>query len=166
MKLDIACGQNKQEGFTGVDIVACEGVDVVHNLEQYPWPFENESVDEAFCSHYVEHTVCLMKFMDEVYRILKPGGKLTVVSPYYNSIRCWQDPTHTRAISEASFLYFNKDWRVQNKLDHYPINCDFDFTYGYSLTPDWASRSEEARNFAIRHYMNVVSDIHVNLTKK
>lgn len=45
-------------------------------------------------------------------------AKATILAPYYTSMRCWQDPTHTRAISEASFLYFNKDWRVQNKLDH------------------------------------------------
>ena len=29
-------------------------------------------------------------------------------APYYTSMRCWQDPTHTRAISEATFLYANK----------------------------------------------------------
>jgi hypothetical protein len=104
--------------------------------------------------------------MHELYRIMKVGAKCSIIAPYYASMRCWQDPTHTRAISESTFLYYNKDWRIMNKLDHYPIHCDFDFAYGYDLTPDWAARSEDARNFAIRHYINVVNDIHVTLTRK
>ena len=55
IKLDIACGQRKQAGYVGIDIAACEGVDVVHNLNHYPWPVEGESVTDAYCSHYIEH---------------------------------------------------------------------------------------------------------------
>ncbi len=165
-KLDIACGQNKTAGYYGVDIAKGPGVDMVHDLEKFPWPFPDASVDEAVCSHYIEHTKDLMKFMNEVHRILKPGAKILILAPYYNSMRAWQDPTHTRVISETSFLYYNKDWRVANKLDHYPISADFDYTFGYNITPDWANRAEEARAFAIRHYTNVVSDIQAILTKK
>lgn len=165
-KLDIACGQIKPEGFFGIDIAKTEGVDMVYDLEQFPWPIPDNSVDEAYCSHYIEHTKDIIKFMEEVHRILKPGAKILIRAPYYNSVRGWQDPTHTRLISEATFLYYNKDWRTQNKLDHYPIHCDFDFTFGYDFTPDWAMRSEEAKAFAIRHYTNVVSDIQVVLIKK
>jgi predicted SAM-dependent methyltransferase len=166
LRLDLACGQNRTEGYFGIDAKAGDKVDAVVDLELFPWPIESESVDEIVCNHYVEHTSDLIKFMDEVYRILKPGGKIKVVCPYYTSMRCWQDPTHKRAISEASFLYFNKQWRDQNKLDHYDIKSDFDYTYGYDIAMDWANRSDEARAFAIRHYNNVINDIHVVLTKR
>lgn len=173
VKVNLACGQTKEPGWIGVDIAACEGVDVVHNLNQMPWPFESGSVDEVFVSHYVEHIPLdtpegdgLLRFFDELCRILKVGGKATIIAPYYTSIRCWQDPTHRRAISEATFLYANKEWREKNKLDHYPIQADFDFQYGYSLTQDWGSRNDEAKVFGIRHYTNVVNDIHVTLTKR
>lgn len=167
IKYDLACGQNKQEGFIGVDYVKAKGVDIVADLTKFPWKFaKDNSADELFVSHYVEHTPDLIKFMDECYRILKPGGTMTVLAPYYSSMRCWQDPTHVRAISEATFLYFNKQWRTDNKLDHYKIKSDFDFTYGYNMAPEWASRNEEAKMFAIRHYINVVNDIQVVLTKK
>lgn len=165
-KLDIACGQVKPEGFFGVDIAAGPGVDLVYDLENFPWPIPDNSVDEAYCSHYIEHTKDIIAFMEEVHRILKPGGKILIRAPYYNSMRGWQDPTHTRLISEATFLYYNKDWRTTNKLDHYPITCDFDYNFGYDFTPDWAMRSEEAKAFALRHYTNVVSDIQVILVKK
>jgi len=165
-KLNLACGQRREEGFFGIDLVPGESVDAVVDLEKFPWPIKANSAEEIICNHYVEHTSDLIQFMDEVYRILKPGGKLRVVAPYYTSIRCWQDPTHKRAISDATFLYFNKGWRDANLLDHYKIKSDFDFTYGYDINVAWANKSDEARNFAILHYNNVVNDIHVVLTKR
>lgn len=166
LKLDIACGQNKREGFTGVDIAPGKGVDIVHDLEVFPWPFKNNSVDEAHVSHYIEHTSDLIAFMNELHRIMKPGAQCMIIAPYYSSMRAWQDPTHTRAISEATFLYFNQQWLRDNGLDHYRVTADFDFSYGYAFAPEWASRSEEARAFAVRHYINVISDIQVTLTKR
>ena len=165
-RLDIACGQNKTPGFFGVDIAKEKDVDLVYDLEKFPWPFPDNSVDEAVCNHYIEHTKDIIKFMDEIYRILKPGATIIIRAPYYNSIRAWQDPTHTREISEATFLYYNKDWRTQNKLDHYSIKSNFDFSFGYDFMPDWAMRAEEARAFAVRHYTNVVMDIQAVLIKK
>lgn len=166
MKLDLACGQRKREGFLGVDRLQLDGVDIVHDLDVFPWPWEDDSVEEINCMHYLEHVPDLIPFMDECYRILAPGGTMFVIAPYYASVRATQDPTHKRAISEMSFMYFNKGWRDTNLLDHYQITCDFDFTYGYQFVPAWQNRSEEARAFALAHYMNVVLDIHVTLTKR
>lgn len=165
-RLNLACGQTRIEGYFGIDIKPGDTVDAVMDLEQFPWDIESESAEDIICSHYVEHTVDLIKFMEEVYRILKPGGKIKVIAPYYNNMRAWQDPTHKRAISEATFLYFNKGWRDTNKLDHYGIVSDFDFVYGYDIVNEWAMKNEESRNFAIKHYTNVINDIHVTLTKR
>lgn len=177
IKINVACGQNKQEGFIGVDKIRTDATDIVFDLETFPWSFASDnSVDEIVCIHYVEHTKDLIKFMDEIYRIMKKPyidkkgeeikPKVTIIAPYYSSIRAWQDPTHVRAISEVTFMYFNKKWRDDNKLDHYGIKSDFDFTFGYQPDPAWVSRSEEARAFAIKHYINVILDIHVVLTKR
>ena len=164
-RLDVACGSNKTPGFFGVDI-AGNDVDVIWDLEKFPWPFPDNSVDEIVCNHYIEHTKDLIAFMNELYRIMVPGGTAIIRAPYYNSMRAWQDPTHVRAISEATFLYYNQDWLKANKLDHYPIKCNFDFSYGYDFAPDWAMRSEESKAFAVRHYTNVVMDIQAVLIKK
>lgn len=61
MKLDIACGQRKQEGFMGIDICDIPGVDIVWDLETFPWPIWNNEVTDFVCSHYVEHTKDLMR---------------------------------------------------------------------------------------------------------
>lgn len=165
LRLDIGCGHNKRLGFVGIDKKKLSGVDIVHDLNKYPYPFKNESVDEVFCSHFIEHVDDMIAFMDELYRIMKPGAKAMIIAPYYANMRCWQDPTHKRAISECSFLYYNKIWRDSQKLEHYDIKSNFDFVYGYAVKPEWANRNEEARNFAIKHYINVVDDIQVTLTK-
>lgn len=186
LKLSLGCGDNKPEGFKGVDIAKTESVDYVQDLFKFPWSqFADNSVDEIECSNFVEHIPHgdsfndpFYQFFDEIYRILKPAefdpanpniaikGFARIVCPYYSSIRAWQDPTHHRAISEASFLYLNKQWRIDNKLDHYPVQGDFDFNYAYILAPEWQARNQEAQMFAIKHYMNVVTDIQVQLIKR
>lgn len=186
VRLSLACGDRKPEGFYGVDVAKTEAADFVQDLFTFPWTqFPDNSVDEIEISHFVEHIPHgdgyhdpFFQFFDEIYRILKPAefdpnnpniattGIVNIVSPYYSSVRAWWDPTHLRAISEQSFLYLNKQWRVDNLLDHYPVSCDFDFSYGYVLDPEWQNRSQEAQTFAIKHYNNVVSDIQVRLVKR
>lgn len=186
LKLSLACGGAKPEGFKGVDIVKTKDVDYVQDLLTFPWSqFADNSVDEIECQNFVEHIPHgdsrddpFFRFFDEIHRILKPAefdpanpniptkGFARIVCPYYSSMRAWQDPTHQRAISEASFLYLNKQWRIDNNLDHYPVNCDFDFSYGYVIAPEWQNRNQEAQAFAIKHYNNVVTDIQVQLVKR
>ena len=175
MKVDLACGDNKREGYIGVDIVETSSTDVVHNLNVYPWPFEDGSVDEIFCSHYIEHIPHdvnnsdnrdgLIQFMDELYRILKPEGKIEIVAPYYKNERAFGDPTHRRYIGDLSFLYWNKEWRDTNKLSHYGILCDFDIKLSYMIDNDLTLKAQELRNEAIKKEWNAVQDIMVEMTK-
>jgi len=186
LRLSLACGDAKPDGFKGVDIVKTESADYVFDLLSFPWTqIADNSVDEIECSNFVEHIPhgdsrndLFFQFFDEIHRILKPAefnpdnpniplkGFARITCPYYSSMRASQDPTHNRAISEASFLYLNKQWRADNKLGHYPVACDFDFSYGYILSPEWQNRNQETQLFAIQHYINVVSDIQVQLVKR
>lgn len=168
IKLDLACGQVKEDGWIGVDIAKTNKTDVVFDLRKKKWPWKDNSVDEARSIHFVEHLTGAerVSFFAELYRILKVGAKVTIICPYWSSMRSVQDPTHQwPPVCEASFLYFNKSWREQNKLDHYDIHSNFDFTYGYSLNPAWANRNDELKQFAIANYTNGVMDVHVTMTK-
>lgn len=171
VKVDLACGQNKQEGFTGIDIADTDDADIVHDLSDYPWPFEDDSVDETFCSHYVEHTYPvggqndgLIAFMNEQYRILKDGGKARIIHPFLKGDRAFQDPTHTRFIPDVTWWYFNREWRELQKLDHYPITANFEVANIQSdwLDP-WNLKSIEAQQYGLRHHWNVVGDLVVDL---
>ena len=96
MKLDIGCGKNKKEGFTGVDQYAMDGVDVVLNVAKDRWPWEDGSVEEAHCSHFLEHLDATERihFYNELYRVLKVGGRATIITPHWASNRAYGDPTH------------------------------------------------------------------------
>lgn len=169
LRLDLGCGQRKQEGHIGVDIHKGEGVDVVLDLRRTPWPWKANSIESVYSAHFLEHLTGpeRITFMDELYRVLRVGGTALFITPYYANMRAVQDPTHAwPPLCEASYLYFNKGWREQNGLTHYLGSCDFDFSYGYSVTPATQGRAEEQRNHAIMYYWNAVSDLHVTLTKR
>jgi len=55
IKLDIGCGERKNDGFIGMDIRPMKGVDIVWNLERFPYPLPDESVSLAVASHVLEH---------------------------------------------------------------------------------------------------------------
>lgn len=171
LKLDLGCGDNKVAGFLGVDGWKTDSTDYVFDLLQFPWPIEDGIVDALHCSHFFEHIPSKLRprFMDECYRVLKPLSQLTIITPYWSSMRSIQDYTHEwPPVCEQSFLYFNKDWRTQNKLTHglYEMKCDFDFTYGYSLDNDLLVRNQEWQQFALKHYIQSANDLIVTLTKR
>lgn len=175
VKYDLACGNNKQEGFVGVDITK-KGTkaDIEFNLLTFPWRFaKDNSVSEVFSSHWLEHIPHgdgyhdpMFEVMDEIFRILKPGGIARFVTPYYTSVRAFQDPTHLRMITEPTFMYFTKVWRKANKLEHYPVKCDFEIVkIDHSVSEEFTGRAQDAVAFQAAHSWNVVSDIMVTLRK-
>lgn len=171
-KVDLACGQQKKEGYIGIDAVKTEQTDIVHNLLEFPWPLEDNSVYEINCSHFVEHIPIQLKdgsfglgrFMEEVWRVLMPGGVITITAPYYTSIRAWQDYTHTRAITDLTFDYFKKG--SIGGVDHYTPKCNFEIVHKrYALNKDFEGVGDEARTYALKHFVNVVDDIIFTLRK-
>ena len=174
-KIDLACGTKVKEGFIGVDSVLLDGVEIVHDLLTFPWPFEDGEVYEFNCEHFVEHipiqlldgSYGLHKFMEEVYRCLMGRGTIRIVAPYYMSVGAWQDPCHARAITPVTFEYYNKQSTVPLGLDHYQPNVDFECVSRTSvLFPEWDNRSDEHRMWAMKHYWNVVNEIHFVLRKR
>ncbi len=92
--LDIGCGSKKTVGSTGLDIHPYPGVDVVWNLETFPWPMEDNSFDAAVCIHVIEHIRDFAGFMKEIHRVMKHGSTIYFETPHFSSITSWSDPTH------------------------------------------------------------------------
>lgn len=169
-KLDIACGQNKQAGFKGIDIAG--DADIIHDLNEIPWPIKTGTVKEAFCSHYVEHIPHWrpgweadgwFRFFDELYRVMHKESQAEFIHPYVTSVRAFWDPTHLRYIHEVSWQYLNKEWRKANGLDHYPVNCNFEIVTlsMIGLADDHLTHNLERQQFQRTHYWNVVPDLGV-----
>lgn len=175
IKLDLGCGTRKQAGFLGVDRRKFDGIDVVHDLLKTPWPWKDGSVAEIHMSHVMEHFAGKdrPKICNEIYRVLRVGGKATVITPHWNSNRAYGDFTHQwPPISEMWYYYLSKTWRAENapdndiKFNPDGYDCDFDCTWGYSINQVFQAKHQEAMQFAIQHYRDAVLDITSTWVKK
>lgn len=170
IKLDLASGQSPREGYEGVDAFAPNAKYQV-DLLKFPWPWADSSVDAIHCSHFIEHIPMeerngkdmLFCFFDECYRILKPNAEMTVICPSARSNRAFQDPTHRRFIVAETFLYFDAEWRKQNKLDHYNVSCNFTAKISPMLTADTQKEDPVVLKRLINHYWNIVHDWRADL---
>lgn len=172
IKIDIGCGPNKKAGFIGADSISFPGVDVVTDLRQR-WPWEDSSVEEAHSSHCLEHFTALERvhFLNELYRVLKPGAKATIITPHWASCRAYGDPTHQwPPVSEFMWYYVSKEWRSANAphtdCAHLPggYNCHFHAQWGYSIHPEVALRNQEFQQFALNYYKEAAQDMWCTLT--
>ena len=116
---DLGCGGAKQnKDWFGVDIRALPGVDLVQNLESFPWPIPSESFNTVVMSHVLEHIQkangIMLSFFNEIHRILKPEGEVILSVPYATSPGFYRDPTHTSPINEELFSYFSPDDNLYN----------------------------------------------------
>lgn len=141
--LDLGCGIHKlkpkhpDHKVIGVDKVKVEGVDVVHDLDIFPYPFKDSEFDMVYASHFLEHVKDLELTLKEIQRILKPKGILQGRVPHFSCGVTYRDPTHKRFFSYFSFEYFSdKCWYAPIKFNI--VNISFNFTRTYkTFLNDW-----------------------------
>ena len=119
-KLNVGSGGKIMDGWVNVDAHPLLGVDVVHDLDRFPWPFSDNSADEIVASHVFEHVRNPVEFVLECWRVLVPGGKLTVQCPHWTSENAFTDPTHVRFVTDRTFDY----WCEGTEL-HGPLGAQF-----------------------------------------
>lgn len=125
MKLNLGCGLRRLDGYVNVDRAAESGADVVCNLEQTPWPWPDDSVEEALFNHSLEHMggdpQVFLAIMTELYRVLRPGGRALINVPHPRHDNFVGDPTHVRAIMPETLKLFdrqlNEMWREAGKAN-------------------------------------------------
>lgn len=106
MRLNLGCGSDSRPDWVNVDVVALPGVDVVHDLDVLPWPFDDGAAVEVLALDIFEHVSDPLGFVAECWRVLEPGGLATVRSPRAGTWCAATDPTHRRAVTEESFDFW------------------------------------------------------------
>lgn len=153
----------------GVDSRPFNGkVDVVHDLTK-PWPWGDDSVEEAHCSHFVEHLTAeeRIHFVNELYRVLIPGGKCLLITPHWASNRAYGDLTHKwPPVCEFWFYYLSKEWRAQSAPHNDFYTCDFEITWGYALHQLITTRNPEYQQHALTFWKEAAQDTIATLVKK
>lgn len=120
--LNIGCGTTRIPGSVGVDVVELDGyVDVVHDLNSLPYPFKNNYADEIHLYHVLEHLTEPVKKIEEMHRILKPGGVIHIRVPHFSSLAGFTDMTHVRPFAFLSFDIFQP-----THPQHYYTNVSFE----------------------------------------
>lgn len=104
--LDFGCGKDKIENSIGIDKIKSKTVDILHNLDQYPYPFEDNFFDLVVCKHSISHIKDLEQTMLEIFRILKPGGRLLIIAPHFSSDNTFTDYTIKHFFGYRTLDYF------------------------------------------------------------
>jgi SAM-dependent methyltransferase len=129
--LDLGCGTRPRnpygcEELYGIDIrdgLTAPGVMriVAANLSLEPIPFPDNTFDSLSAYDFLEHVprVALdhangrthfpfVQLMNDVWRVLKPGGVFYAVTPAYPHEKAFRDPTHVNVIAAKSHRYFTR----------------------------------------------------------
>jgi SAM-dependent methyltransferase len=112
--LDIGCGSAKTPGAVGLDISPDTDADIVHDLDELPYPIEDSSFDQILMQDVIEHVREPIKVLEELHRIARPGARIQLRTPHFSSILAYGDPTHRhyfstiaiRSLAEPRFAHY------------------------------------------------------------
>lgn len=181
MKLNVGCGGKPLNGYVNLDKVKYRHVDIPYDLEcggKMHWTshdYEKEgrllvpegcwghevadnTFDEIILVHVVEHIANILPCMQELYRVAKPGCRMTIACPYGATDNADEDPTHVRRIFGNSFIYLSQAWYGENDYG-YRGDWELDRVMYRLRKEHFASckSSEEIRS-RIRLFRNVVDE--------
>ena len=123
-ELLLGCGNSRRKRFNAAEpwdeLVTIDhdpdcGADIVHDLEQTPWPLGEDEFDAVHAYCVLEHLGRQGDFRSffatftEIYRVLKPGGLLVGVCPSRLSKWAWGDPSHTRLVQPETFYFLDRE---------------------------------------------------------
>lgn len=92
--LNLGCGAKHIAGAVNLDITPDTNPDVVHDLNQRPWPFETGSFDDVRMMDVLEHLDDVIATFEELHRVTRPGGVVRITVPHFSSANAFTDPTH------------------------------------------------------------------------
>jgi len=181
VRLNLGCGNRKLPGWVNVDMSPGCHLDQLVDLEQIPWPWPDDSVEEVPLSHVLEHlgrtTAVYLDIFKELYRVCADGAKVTIIVPHPRHDFFLNDPTHVRAVTPEGLAHFsrkiNQKWISDGAANTPLAVClaiDFDIVgTKYALEEPWFGRAQRGQiskaelDQAVRQFNNVVTQTAVEL---
>ena len=163
-ELLIGCGNSRRKKltlgeFTWTDLTTIDhdpncGADIIHDLDETPWPVEDNSFDEIHAYEVLEHLgqqgdyKAFFSHFGEIWRILKPGGKLFATCPSYKSMWAWGDPSHVRVLTPGTMLFLSQK-QYERQVGKNAMT-DFRWLWKGDLEPDHLEDDGETFTFILR----------------
>lgn len=119
-KLNMGSGDEYMEGFVNLDNNSQHKVDVLHDLNKFPYPFKDNSFEFIYASNILEHLDDVPAVMKELCRIAKPNAQIEVQVPHWSHFSTWRDVTHKRGFTTQSFDNF------RDRPEYHNIGCRID----------------------------------------
>jgi SAM-dependent methyltransferase len=119
--LDIGCGGRKTPGAIGMDLDPRSGADIIHDLDDIPYPFSSDTFDEVLGIHVMEHVRNPLRIMTELHRITRNGGLVRLVVPHWTNPDWATDLTHRNCLNSYSFR------SLVDSQAPYPFSTDVHF---------------------------------------
>ena len=179
MKLNLGCGSKIYDGYINVDKFDLYNVDIQHDLEKFPYPFEDNSVEEIILSHVLEHIGqdpdIFIKILKEFYRVCKNQALIKIAVPHPRHDHFLSDPTHVRPITVLGLSLFDKSqnemWekrgaantplalihQVNFKVENVSYQIEKNIMKQYEL----GEIDKSKLDYMIKHYNNVVEQIDI-----
>lgn len=112
--LDVGCGSAKYPDAVGLDISPQTAADVVHDLDVFPYPLEDDSFDQVLMQDVIEHLRDPIAVIEELVRVCRPGARIQLRTPHFSSMLAYSDPTHRhylgaeaiRSLAEPRFAHY------------------------------------------------------------
>lgn len=134
LRLNLGCGAKRLAGYLNVDRYG--NPELKHNLETFPWPWEDNSVVEIKLTHVLEHLGrdfdTYLRIFQEIYRICQGGAIVEITVPHYRHDHFFDDPTHVRAVTPLGLRMFSQ--RLNRKWIEAGYSCS---TLGLNIGVDF-----------------------------
>src|SRR4051812_41902587 len=91
--LNLGSGKKYDPNAVNLDITAATHPDVLHDLEQTPWPFPDDRFSRVEAIDVLEHLSEPLTAMGEIHRITRKGGIVVVALPHFSSANAFTDLT-------------------------------------------------------------------------
>ncbi len=162
--LNLGCGFAKYPAKNVVNIDAFDNCkpNVVHDLNQTPYPFEDESFDGVFANHILEHLPNWWGAFNECARILKPGGVMEVWVPSSGSDAIFGFRDHVAEVNANGFYgcfgtyrQGGNAWALENAMSH-ANRMKLQNQETRTIGAWWVKRAPSAmRRWMVTHLRNV-----------
>ncbi len=120
--VEVGCGALKRyPASLGIDCIDSPAVDVVGDALEVLRRLPDGMARLVTSSHFLEHVADPLPLLDEMARLLAPGGEIEIVVPHFSNPYWHSDPTHAASVGFGLYTmsYLARDERFRRKVPGY-----------------------------------------------